>query len=849
MNVIKPIFKTFFLSLCVIANVHFAYAQQGGIIPNALNVFLDNNGKPLSSGKVYFYIPSTTTPKTTYSDINLTFPNTNPVILDAAGRPNGSKGLWGTGNYRQIVQDKNSNVIWDQTTSAAGSGSGGGGTATGDGDLVGTIKPWAGMIAPNQYMFTYGAEVSRATFTALYNAITFTQPTFCTSSSPILTGLSNTTNFWVGMTVETPCVISGVATIVSKTSTTITLSSNANINANTSSIFYPWGNGNGSTTFNIPDFRGLIPVGNNIMGGVASSNISDTYFGTALAESSGGQGGSSNGGSIALAAANLAAHTHASSTLTDPQHTHNLPNGLNTTSGGGAQLGTASGANYTSNGQTVSSSSTGITISANTGTNSTGISTPFSILPPLKTVNYIIKVTPDQNSATASGVTSLGLMTGDIACGAGLTCTGNTISTTGGGGGSGTVTAVAINAGANITLTGTCNSTTTINCTVSTSATTNTCPIGYFCVSNFANTAAAVTALNSAGGGTLYFDKSVTLSSAQAISDNTTIKCADSGVKIGTSSTTASLFTFANTSNNTIDNCYFIYTGTPGTKTAGYLLDINAFQNTKLHNLFFDAYCFVCVHINSSSDVELTNITFLGNVSAAPAAGLTGLILCDGGEAHLSNIHSGASATGDFYFFGITNNGCSLELSNFELITQKIAYLSAPATGQAAFGFISNGFVDNPSIYGFLLQPATGGVIGYTSLNNMEIGLNGGNAAIQVDNTNGSTGTTTVTGITAFNYTDAAGFGVNIVGGANPIQFNMSASQFGATGTRFVDAFNINSGVTGGFSVIGNSFKGSVNSISLASILTQAQIMFNRLNGGSIITGGNSATNVANNLP
>lgn len=96
------IFKTFFLSLAIIANVHFAYGQTGGIIPNGKNVFLDQNGKPLSSGKVFFYVPSTTTPKTTYSDINLSVPNTNPVVLDAAGRAI----LWGTGNYRQIVQDK-----------------------------------------------------------------------------------------------------------------------------------------------------------------------------------------------------------------------------------------------------------------------------------------------------------------------------------------------------------------------------------------------------------------------------------------------------------------------------------------------------------------------------------------------------------------------------------------------------------------------------------------------------------------------------------------------------------------------------------------------------------------------
>src|ERR1700751_150487 len=113
MKLSRAIFKTFFLSLAIIAQVHFAflsdaYAQTvtGSLIPNGHNVFLDNNGKPLSSGKVYFYNPFSTTPKTTYSDINLTIPNTNPIILDAAGRPSGSKSLFGTGNYRQLVQDK-----------------------------------------------------------------------------------------------------------------------------------------------------------------------------------------------------------------------------------------------------------------------------------------------------------------------------------------------------------------------------------------------------------------------------------------------------------------------------------------------------------------------------------------------------------------------------------------------------------------------------------------------------------------------------------------------------------------------------------------------------------------------
>jgi hypothetical protein len=42
-------------------------------------------GTPVSGAKIYFYIPSTTTPRSTYTDTALTVPAANPVIADAAG--------------------------------------------------------------------------------------------------------------------------------------------------------------------------------------------------------------------------------------------------------------------------------------------------------------------------------------------------------------------------------------------------------------------------------------------------------------------------------------------------------------------------------------------------------------------------------------------------------------------------------------------------------------------------------------------------------------------------------------------------------------------------------------------
>jgi hypothetical protein len=393
-------------------------------------------------------------------------------------------------------------------------------------------------------------------------------------------------------------------------------------------------------------------------------------------------------------------------------------------------------------------------------------------------------------------------------------------------------------AGTNITVTGIWPNQ-TIN-------STGGCPPGWFCVSQFANTAAAVTALNSAGGGTLYFDQSVTLSAAQIISNNTTIRCASTGVVLGTTATTANLFTVTG-SNVVIENCGLAFTGTHGTKTAGYLIELTGFY-PKLHNLIFGAYCFVCIHINNATDLEISNITFIGNVLGPPAAGLTGAILCDGGVPHIKSISIGASASGDGYFFGVANDGCALDMSNFEIISTTIGYVAAPATSQLSFGFLSTGYLDTITSYGLLLQPSSGGVIGYTSVVNVEIGMNGGSgAAVNVDNTNGSTGDTTLSSITAFNYVDAAGLGFTTAGASPSIM--VSNSQFGQAGSRFSTAFSIPSGASGGMSVIGNSFRGSTFSLSIAPTLSTIQVMFNRLNGGTSSIGSNTSTNVANNLP
>jgi hypothetical protein len=48
--------------------------------------FFDNNGVPLSGGLIYTYQAGSSTPLTTYTTNSGTIPNSNPIILDAAGR-------------------------------------------------------------------------------------------------------------------------------------------------------------------------------------------------------------------------------------------------------------------------------------------------------------------------------------------------------------------------------------------------------------------------------------------------------------------------------------------------------------------------------------------------------------------------------------------------------------------------------------------------------------------------------------------------------------------------------------------------------------------------------------------
>lgn len=192
----------------------------------------------------------------------------------------------------------------------------------------GTLLPFGGYSVPAGFLFCDGTAVSRTTYAALFNAIspslgTFTvtiatpavvtlnshglqtgDQVYLTTTGALPTGLTANTLYYV-IRIDANTFNLATSRANAYASTKINTSGTQ---SGTHTLFVcPYGLGDGSTTFNVPDGRGRALAGNDSMGGTSASRLT-------LAQSQGSYGNlGASGGEQGhqLTTAELASHSHA----------------------------------------------------------------------------------------------------------------------------------------------------------------------------------------------------------------------------------------------------------------------------------------------------------------------------------------------------------------------------------------------------------------------------------------------------------------------------------------------------------------------------------------------------------
>lgn len=196
---------------------------------------------------------------------------------------------------------------------------------------IGVMEKWPGLIAPAGWLFCAGQAVSRLTYPDLLSALAPALIGTITGGSATITSVNTDLRGLgaEGAALEGPGIPSG-ATIVSVTATTVVMSATAT-SSNTGVQFraFPWGRGDGSTTFNLPDMRDCVGVGRGNMGGTVANRVLTTGAGAPNLNTAvlGALGGVDR---HTLTEAQLAAHDHGVTDaghdhgVTDPEHAHAL---------------------------------------------------------------------------------------------------------------------------------------------------------------------------------------------------------------------------------------------------------------------------------------------------------------------------------------------------------------------------------------------------------------------------------------------------------------------------------------------------------------------------------------------
>lgn len=135
------------------------------------------------------------------------------------------------------------------------------GSPTGPGWVpLGGIIPFGGYTAPAGWLLCDGSTVSRTTYAALFNVLSFTQTCTTTNGSTSVT-VADTSQMFPTMTVEGSGIPAGVGISTVVDATHITLTFAATSSGSKTLRFFPFGCGDASTTFGLPDYRSRAPMG------------------------------------------------------------------------------------------------------------------------------------------------------------------------------------------------------------------------------------------------------------------------------------------------------------------------------------------------------------------------------------------------------------------------------------------------------------------------------------------------------------------------------------------------------------------------------------------------------------